>query len=129
MSTDGLDPVSSVRELKSPATQLYHSAPSIHLMQDFTMCILTLLDHYQHLKAAFICSHVLIGSLDSQKLCQYETVLQTQSPKPSSVDGYHALVYPQPSQSTEVNSLSHHYGNTSCISWVLNKFGQQPTTP
>ena len=129
MSVDGHDPVFSVRELKSPATQSHHSAPSIPLTQNLTMCILTLLNHYQHLKTALMCLHVLIGSLNGQKLCQYKTVMQTQSPKPSLVDGYHALVYPQPSQMTKVNSSSHHYGNTSCMSWVLNAFGQQPTTP
>ena len=48
------------------------------------MCISTLLDLYQHLKAALICSCLLTGSLDDQKLCRCKTVLQTQSPKPSS---------------------------------------------
>ena len=128
MSADGHDPVSSVRELKSPATQSHNLAPSIHLTQDLTMCISTLLDLYKNLKAALICSRVLTGSLDGQKLCRYKTVLQTQLPKPSSVDEYHGLVYPQPSQQTVVNNLSYHYGNTSCVYRVLNACGQRLTT-
>lgn len=63
MYVDSLIPVSSVKRWRYIDTLLRLQIPSVHLMQDVSCALLTLLDLYQHYKTVLISSHMLIGWL------------------------------------------------------------------